>query len=273
MKIKFFGTRGSIPVSNTQTKKYGGNTTCLYIESKNGHSIIVDAGTGIRELGLYLVQNKKKNIDLLFTHYHWDHIQGFPFFIPIYIKETNLRVFGPSKEIPAKKALSYQMAMPFFPALLDGLPSKISFRAIKKSFDLDGIKVETIINNHPNYTVGLKFTEGKKSFCFLTDNEIHSENYQTPYKNFVNFIRGSNLLIHDAQYTEKIYQSKKGWGHSTYKQVIELIQEAQVKNVIFTHHDPLSSDEFIDRNIKALKTKFPDYTIEAAFDGKTLTVE
>ncbi len=273
MKIQFFGTRGSIPVSDNQTRKYGGNTTCIYVESKDGNPIVIDAGTGIRELGLYLVKNKIQNINLIFTHYHWDHIQGFPFFIPIYIKDTQLQIYGPSKEIEAKKALSYQMAMPFFPALFDGLPSRIVFKTIEKSFTLDHIRVESITNNHPNYTVGLKFTEGGRSFCFLTDNEIYAESHRTSYKSFVDFIKDSDLLIHDAQYDDEAYKVKKGWGHSTYNQVIELVQAAQVKYVVFTHHDPMSSDQFIDKQIGELRTKFPDYKIEAAFDSKKIILE
>lgn len=272
MFIKFYGTRGSIPVSGQATQKYGGNTTCLCLESHRGDVIIIDAGSGIRELGAYLIKNGKEKIHLIFTHYHWDHIQGFPFFGPIYLKDTVLEICGPIKEVAAKKALSYQMNLPYFPTRLSFLPSRIIFRELKERLKIGSLQIQTIINNHPNYTKGLKFIEDHKSIAFLTDNELFAKNCQTPYKKFISFVKGVDILIHDAQYTDKIYESKIGWGHSTYHQVMELAKDGQVKNVIFTHHDPFSSDEFIEGMLKNLKKKFPDYNIEAAACGMEINI-
>jgi phosphoribosyl 1,2-cyclic phosphodiesterase len=269
MLLKFHGTRGSVPVSSGETKKYGGNTTCLYVEARSGDSIIVDAGTGIRELGASLITQGKNNINLLFSHYHWDHIQGFPYFVPIFREKTELHIFGPADDVVAKKALSYQMTMPYFPVDLSTLPAKIVFHNLNKTLDIGSIKIETIVNNHPNHTRGFKFTEDKKSFAFLTDNEVHAQNGKTSYKEFVEFIRNTNLVVHDAQYTDEMYKTRRGWGHSTYRQVAELVQEAGVKEFIVTHHDHFSSDKFIEKNIKDVRKKFPKLKIEAAADGKS----
>jgi phosphoribosyl 1,2-cyclic phosphodiesterase len=274
MVIKFYGTRGSIAVASKDTKKYGGNTTCLYIESNSGDAIIVDAGTGIRELGTHLVQNNKDEIHLIFTHYHWDHIQGFPFFAPVYLNNKTIFIYGNKKETTVKKALAYQMVMPYFPASFPvDTRAKITFKELKDNIKIGNVLINTIPNNHPNYTTGLKFTEGKKSFAFLTDNEIFVKKGNTPYKKFVEFTKGVDFFIHDAQYNDEIYPSKLGWGHSTYTQVMRLAKDAGVKNVIFTHHDHGSSDKFIDNNIRDMRSKYPNYYIQAAADGKTIILK
>ncbi|MGD8978860.1 MAG: MBL fold metallo-hydrolase [candidate division WOR-3 bacterium] len=272
MLLKFYGTRGSVPVSGPETKKHGGNTTCLYVEAQSGDNIIIDAGTGIRELGRVLVTQGKKRINLIFSHYHWDHIQGFPYFAPVFQKEIELHIYGPADEVAAEKALSYQMTMPYFPVDLSALPAKIVFHNLKKTLDVGSIKIETIVNNHPNHTRGFKFTEGKKSFAFLTDNEMRAQNGKTLYKEFVDFVRKTDLVIHDAQYTDEVYRMRIGWGHSTYHQVAELVQEAGVRKTMVTHHDHFSSDNFIEKNIKDVRQKFPKLEIEAAADGKSQRV-
>ncbi|MEO0137518.1 MAG: MBL fold metallo-hydrolase [candidate division WOR-3 bacterium] len=268
MVIRFYGTRGSIPVSGPTTIEYGGNTTCLYIETKSGQSIIIDAGSGIRELGIYLMQNQKYNLHLIFTHYHWDHIQGFPFFAPVYSKNTAINIYGPENEVGAQKALSYQMHVPFFPTIkLTDLPARLAFKRVKNRFKIGNVAVQVIQNNHPNYTFGLRFSEDKKSAVFLTDNELYAPKPRTPYKKFVKFIQGADLLIHDAQYVDENYPNRIGWGHSTFNQVMQLAVEGGVKKVIFTHHDPSSSDEFINNILIKLRKQFPDYDLDAARTG------
>jgi phosphoribosyl 1,2-cyclic phosphodiesterase len=269
MHIKFYGTRGSVPVSNPETRKYGGNTTCLYIEASSGDIIIIDAGAGIRELGQALITQRKTKLNLIFSHYHWDHIQGFPFFAPIFRKETELHIYGPAEEVSADKALSYQMIMPYFPTDLSKVPAKLSFNKLDKTLSIGSIKISTIVNNHPNHTRGFKFVENNKSFAFLTDNEVRAEDGKTSYDEFVDFVKNTNLVIHDAQYTEEVYKTKIGWGHSTYHQVAELVQDAGVKEFMVTHHDHVSTDKFIDHNIKDISKKFPKLRIEAAADGKS----
>ncbi len=273
MIIRFYGTRGSIPVAGKGTKKYGGNTTCLYVESKYGEVLVIDAGTGIRQLGVHLIQNKKEKIHLLFTHYHWDHIQGFPFFVPVFIKNNTVKIYGSKKESTTRKALSYQMTRPYFPVEMNLLPAKISYHELQKRNTIAGITIQTIVNNHPNYTLGLKLSEGKRSFVLLTDNELYAKNGNTPYEDFVEFIKGVDFCIHDAQYTEEIYDKRIGWGHSTYTQVMRLVKDAGVKKVFFTHHDHGSDDQTIDSIVKKMKKQYPRVAIEAAADGKKVVLK
>jgi len=273
MIIKLYGTRGSIPVASRETQKYGGNTTCLYIESTEGNAIIIDAGSGIRELGAYCLKKKKQNLTLIFTHYHWDHMQGLPFFAPLYLKGTTITIYGPDKETTPKKALFHQMMRPYFPTISwKDVPSKISYKEITKKFKIGSLTIQTIPTNHPNYTMGLKFTEGNRSFAFLTDNELFARNKTTPYQKFVDFIKNTSFFIHDAAYTEEIYKDRLGWGHSTYTQVMQLAVDAGVDHVIFTHHDPPTTDKAIDKILRIIRKKYPGQTIEAAADGKSFTL-
>jgi phosphoribosyl 1,2-cyclic phosphodiesterase len=230
MVIKFYGTRGSVAVANKETKKYGGNTTCFYVESNSGDAIVIDAGTGIRELGNHLIENKKDIIHLIFTHYHWDHIQGFPYFAPIFFEKSEIYIYGHKKDVTTKNALIYQMTKPYFPIALSELPSKIVFKELKNRMKIGDLLIETIVNNHPDYTYGLKFTE-------------------------------------------KIYEQRIGWGHSTHSQVMKLAKDAGVKNIIFTHHDHASTDKFIDKVLKDLRNKYPGQNIQAAADGRTIILK
>lgn len=267
MLLKLYGGRGSIPVSGAFATKYTGSTTCLYIENCAGDPVIVDAGSGIRELGPYLIRNKKHNLTMIFTHYHWDHIQGFPFFGPAFFKSTVLNIHGPYHESNPKKALSFQLTKPYFPTIyLDDMPSKLVFRELKKRLKIGTLTVETITNNHPNYTKGLKFSESGRTAVFLTDNELAPEK-KANFKKFVDFVRGADLLIHDAQYTTETYKNHEGWGHSTYEQVMMLASASGVKRIVFTHHDPASNDNFISEKINSLRCQFPGYDLEAAIEG------
>lgn len=273
MIITLYGTRGSIAVANKESKKYGGNTTCLYVESNNGDVIVIDAGTGIRELGQYLVEKKSKKIYLLFTHFHWDHIQGFPFFAPIFDKNVEIEIYASKDGITPKEALTYQMTRPYFPAALSDLPAHITFKELKEQNTIGNLEILTITNNHPDATKGLKFSDGKNSFCFLTDNELHAKDSKTPYTAFVDFLKSVKFFIHDAQYTEQIYKNRNGWGHSTFDQVLKLARDAGVKTVLFTHHDHASTDEFIDEMLKECRKKFADINVMAAADGKTILLK
>jgi len=174
MNVTLYGTRGSIAVANNDTKKHGGNTTCMYVETKTGVPIIIDAGTGIRKLGFDLLQKKKQHLNLIFTHYHWDHIQGFPFFAPLFFKNIKIDIYGSKKETTARKALNYQMNRPYFPATMDELFATISFKELKKKMRLGGVEIQYLPTNHPNYTLGLKFTEGNKRFVFLSKEPVCS---------------------------------------------------------------------------------------------------
>ena len=260
MIVTFWGVRGSVPSPGPNTIYYGGNTTCLTVETHSTF-IIIDAGTGIINVGPYVKKKKIKNLYILFTHYHWDHLQGLPFFNPIFDPDIEIEMFGKQN---LRDIMSLQMKQPFFPADYKTLPSKIKHSKIDSAFNIDDISVETVENNHPNGCLGMKFIRDNKSFVFMTDNEIFSPTDMiTSREEFVRFAEGSDYLIHDAQYTEEDMQEKEGWGHSTFSQAIELGRDAGVENIVLTHHDPMRKDKDIKKILEEQRIKYTDQSINA----------
>lgn len=250
MEIRCWGSRGGIAVSGPEFLKYGGDTTCLEITSSSGEILVVDCGTGIRRLGHTLVQEKKLDISLLLTHAHWDHIAGFPFFSPLYCSDAAISVYGcPFAEDSVKVFLSRTMSPPCFPLTLADARAKVSFRNISayKSFTIGSINVEPFPLSHPNRGLGYKFSDGGGSFVFLTDNELE---YLHPggrsRDEYVAFCRDADLLIHDAEYVDEEYRRKKGWGHSTYRQALNLAFDAGVRRLGLFHHNQDRTDEQLD---------------------------
>ncbi len=281
IKIKFWGVRGSIPTPGPQTIKYGGNTSCVELLFPGNELFILDAGTGIRELGSYLIKyNGQEKINLFISHFHWDHIQGLPFFAPLRNKNLQMNIFGceePDNHI--QKILSAQMESTYFPIELTDLAASIKFISLQQGkYLLGNIELETQYINHPGYALGYKFTYDGRSIVFISDNEpftnempqsgnkaISGQYAKSPDKletdiekifdNFsehktgklIDFIADCDLLIHDAQYTPDEYLEKKQWGHSPYTYPIELGNAANVKKLVLYHHDPAHSDADMDK--------------------------
>lgn len=263
-KLRFWGVRGSVPSPGKETNFFGGNTTCVSIEN-NKTFLIIDAGTGIRNINFYLNERKVDKIYIIFTHYHWDHLQGLPFFAPIFNPQIKIEIFGKKN---VSEVLSLQMKQPYFPADYKNLPSKIEHKNLQKKFNIEDIFIETIENNHPSGCVGLKFTYKNKKISFITDNELldHGENITTK-KDFSDFIKDTDIFVHDAQYTKKEIESKRGWGHSTFDDVIEIAKMGGNKKVVFTHHDPMRRDKELKEILNGLKEKNKKLKLTAAKEG------
>jgi len=255
VKIKFWGTRGSIPVPDRRMMRYGGNTTCVEV-TLGEKTLIIDAGTGIRLLGEQILRRKINDLTLFLTHSHWDHIQGFPFFKPIYSKKTSLTILGCTDSYnPLKNILARHMSSEYFPVPFDELAAKINFvNTCGGSYAIAGHTLRFIRTNHPSYTLGVRIEKGNSSFVFLTDNELESEKPVTSFGELRNFCRGASLLVHDAQFTTGEYPARKGWGHSTFEQAIELAHAAGVKKLGLTHHDPTRKDTELDAIANKIKT-------------------
>jgi phosphoribosyl 1,2-cyclic phosphodiesterase len=249
MIIRFWGVRGSIPVSGREHLKYGGDTTCVEIRTKDDEILIVDAGSGIRKLGNRLMEEGRREFNLIFTHTHLDHITGLPFFKPLYYKKTKINMHScPSHQGDILQVLSNVITPPYFPMPLNDIMVNLSYATdICNGFSIGGMRVETIPLNHPNMGIGFKFTEGGKSFVFLTDNELAYSHPGGPdYKSFVDFSAGADLLVHDGEYTSDDYTTMKGWGHSLYKDALKLALEADVKSLGLCHHNQNRTDDEID---------------------------
>ena len=254
MTIKIWGCRGSLPVPEKETLKYGGNTTCVEVRLDDGHIIILDAGTGIRKLGKQLAADKNvQEVFLILTHSHWDHLMGFPFFSPAYSKEFKINVRGgPIAKESVRNYLEHQMEPPYFPVRFNAMQAQFDFtHGIPKAKQVGKATVTPIALSHPNGGYGFKIEEGDQSFVFLTDNELEYQHEGGCQRyEYLSFCRDADLLIHDAQYTDDEYQRFETWGHSTYRQALDLAISAKVKRVGLFHHDPDRTDEDVDRIIE-----------------------
>ena len=247
MIIKFWGTRGSIPVPGEDTTVFGGNTTCLEITLQSGRTVIIDSGTGIRLLGERLLQEEKNSdIHLLITHIHWDHVLGFPFFNPIYDESSNILIDG---HYNCLKGLRYtfdnKMGDGFFPVKFDDLTANIRYinKLASGPLEIDGTRIDCIPLQHPQGGLGFRFREGNKCLVFITDNELREDAWigKSP-EEYAEFSKNADILIHDSQYTPEEIQGRMGWGHSDYRSAYKLARNAEVKRLILFHHDPPRTD-------------------------------
>lgn len=250
MRIKFWGVRGSIPVSGKQYIKYGGSSTCVEVRSRKGELVIVDAGSGIRLLGKELLKKSENRFSMLFTHSHWDHVLGFPFFAPIYNKKTHINVMGCSfSSDPVREIIAKTMQPPGFPVKFEEIEARFEFGSLcAGGCDIAGLQVLPIELSHPNGGLGYKFCEAGKTFVFLTDNElgfVHPGGRKP--EEYVAFCRGADLLVHDADYTPEEYPRRETWGHSTWEQALELALKAEVRALGLCHHNQDRSDAAVDR--------------------------
>ncbi len=253
MEIKFWGTRGSIPSPGAHTLEFCGTTTCVEILLANGARLVVDGGTGFRLLGQSLVEtNTPAHIHLLLTHGHWDHLLGIPFFVPIYQEATEILVDGwPPAFQAMTRVFDSHLGDGFFPVAFDHLKARIDYinRLAHGPLEVDGIRIDAIHLNHPQGGFGFRFREGNSAMVFITDNELGAAHGKRQSE-FVDFVSGCDLLIHDAQYLPEEIEERRGWGHSTYEEVVHLARRAGVRNLILTHHDPGRSDAEVERIIE-----------------------
>lgn len=268
MKATCYGVRGSLPTPGPGTVRYGGNTSCIEIEIPGSDQIFVlDAGTGIRILGAELAPKRGKVINLFISHTHWDHIQGFPFFVPIYMPHHTINVFGPTSDslgLSLQDVLTKQMDYAVFPVRFGELQAAISYTAMKRETKQFGeVTVEAHPLNHPVLTLGYSISHQNKKIVYQSDHEPFynlfsdadeaNEFVDEQNQNIIEFARDADLLIADAMYTPSEYETHRGWGHSSTHQVLERAIEANVKHFIIFHHDPVHNDDFMDGVLEDLR--------------------
>ena len=260
MKIKFYGTRGSIPICSEDFLVFGGNTTSIKITRENGKISILDAGTGIRNLGKDLVNSGFEQNELFigFTHFHWDHIQGFPFFDPAYNPNNviNILAMGKNRKIDDLEGIfEGQMKEEYFPVPLKGMGATFNFVQMHQNKWInDDAIISVIKQNHPGGSYGYRMDDNGKSVVICTDIE-HGD---AVLPEIIEFCKGADLLVHEAQYTREELVNHRGWGHSSYDQAIEVAERAEVKQLVITHHDPEHDDAFLTRVEKECQLRFAD---------------
>ena len=250
MLIRCWGSRGSVPVSGKEYVKYGGDTTCIEIRTLSDDIVIIDAGTGIRRLGNHLMAEDRWEYHLIFTHAHWDHIMGFPFFRPLFNPRTRLHMYRCPISKFVKTMLTTVMDPPYFPIRFSDAKADISYAGddlCSPHFTIGSLMVEPIALSHPNTGRGYKFTEGEKTFVFLTDNELaYNHPGRIDYADYVAVCKDADLLVHDAEYTPEEYAKLISWGHSAYTQALDLALDAGVKRLGLFHLNQDRTDGQVD---------------------------
>lgn len=254
MRIRCWGARSSIPVSGPEYLRYGGDTTCLELWNRSGDVIVVDAGSGIRRLGKQLLTEETRRVRMLFTHAHWDHLLGFPFFGPLYRDSWRIEVFGcPCAQSSIKEMISQTMSPPNFPVPLEDVHAEVVFHAdCEETFSVGGLSITPTHASHPNKALGYRFEEDGRSLVFLTDNELRYRHEDGgTFDDYVRFCRAADLLIHDAEFTPEEYRHTRAWGHSTYADAAELALAAEVRALGLFHHNQDRSDDQVDEIVAA----------------------
>jgi phosphoribosyl 1,2-cyclic phosphodiesterase len=278
-----WGTRGSIPTPGRDTAGFGGNTSCLEVVCGEDRRLIFDAGTGIRLLGRKLASEPgATDADLFLTHFHWDHIQGLPFFAPLFDEAYTIRVHAPRQGgVHVKPLFAAQMEPYFFPVPYSALAATIEFEEVEEApWELNGVRVEQMRVRHAGNTFGYRVGYGDRSIAYVPDNELIGGDYplgEDWYGRLVAFLRDVDVLFHDAMFTEAEYPGRTGWGHSTFHQAIRLAQDAGVRRLCFFHHAPERSDaelrSILDELRNDLARQGSPLVIDVAAEGHEILVQ
>lgn len=257
MDITLWGVRGSVAVSGPQVAKMGGNTSCVELESQ-GHRLILDAGTGVRGLGEKLaLEGRPQDVTLLFSHLHWDHLQGFPFFGPAYAPSTSLTMYGPGANGAATlaSALERQMEAPTFPVPLSAMQSRRSFLSARANhrFDVGPFRVTPLELPHPQGCLGYRIEADGSTFVYCTDVELTAAALTG---SMARGFEGADVLVLDAQYSQTEYETKKGWGHSTNVDAAKIAAMTGVRRLLLFHHDPSHTDGQVEQLAEEAKEHF-----------------
>jgi phosphoribosyl 1,2-cyclic phosphodiesterase len=291
-RLKFWGTRGSISVPGRGSLRYGGNTTCIEVRA-DGEIIVLDAGSGIRSLGIALekeFQEQPIKLSLLITHAHWDHIQGLPFFAPAYDRKNEIRVRGyDGIDMSFGKIMAEPMKAPFFPIAMRELSARIDIKKLTEmEFSFGKVQVRARFVNHPGVCAGYRLFTSAGSIAFLPDHEpyqfLHSarDSDMSPEEKkkiaeeerigLVDFLQGSDILILDAQYTNAEYESHAGWGHGSVSSAVLLALDAKVRRLLLFHHDPSHDDTMLDAMVdharRLIRERGQDLEVDGAREGE-----
>jgi phosphoribosyl 1,2-cyclic phosphodiesterase len=294
-RLRFWGTRGSIPSPGRDTVRYGGNTPCLELRTANDWLIVLDAGTGIRELGRSLIDRGNGQPikgDIFLTHAHWDHIQGLPFFAPIFQSGNQFTIWGSkTMETSIARVVREQMSPVVFPITFEEVAATIEFRELDASHHAQGAyDVRVMPVQHPGGAIGYRFADCSDAsvtrpsrshgLVYISDNELNpAAPYGSPKtwrRDLANFVGGARVLVHDSMFTAEEYVHHVGWGHSTYGDAVELALDAGVETLVLFHHKPERTDDEVDQQVEAchevVRRRGGTLEIIAAAEGLTLEV-
>jgi phosphoribosyl 1,2-cyclic phosphodiesterase len=273
MRIKFWGVRGSTPTPQSENLRYGGNTSC--VEVRLGDRLFIfDCGTGFRAFGHGLkheFRDRPVFAHVFVSHFHWDHIQGIPFFGPLYDNAENHFVFHSSSRTRSlKRVMEEQMASPYFPVNMSEMKAKREFRDIEEGrVEVDGVTIQTSWLNHPQGCLGFRLETKDGVFVYATDNEPGNELFD---KNVRTLAAGADVLIYDSQYLPEEYEARRrGWGHSHWREAVNVVMESGAKELVLYHHDPDHNDNCIDNIVTEARNYYP--RVRAASEGMEIILK
>lgn len=275
MKIKLWGTRGSIAAAGAGTVRYGGDTSCVEVESDGGARLILDAGSGVRPLGLEIEPGPR--IDILLSHLHMDHVQGLPFFIPLLDPDSEVHIWGPiSTTQTLRQRLSRYLSPPLFPIRVRDLPNVYFHDVPPGSFDVGAFHVTADLVSHPGSTLGYRIGIDGRELAYIPDHEPALGDSQCPiepeWTSGFALAHKANLLVHDAQYTDAQYGERIGWGHTSYTQLTQFARLTEVDRLVTFHHDPAHDDRKLDEYHLALEDLAKDVPIVPGTSGLIVEV-
>ncbi|MDD4457797.1 MAG: MBL fold metallo-hydrolase [Syntrophotalea acetylenica] len=296
MQVRFWGVRGSIPTPGPETVRYGGNTSCIEVLSTSRDRVILDAGTGIRQLGLRLARHSPLQCAVFITHTHWDHIQGLPFFAPLFIAGNRLALHAPPDPVNRRGAevvLESQLAYPHYPVREAELQADVEYVTLREGQCVEhgDLRVTSVLMNHPALNYGYRVEEAStgRSMFFTGDHEprtniypLGSPDYQEYRETILErrahidaLVRGVDLLVVDAQYTEEEYPDRVGWGHGNVAHAVGMMRRTNAGRLLLTHHDPARTDAELDSIVAHIGRTFPGEVqrIGLASEGYSLFFE
>ena len=297
MKVRFWGTRGSIPSPGPRTVRYGGNCSCVEVRTPSGELFIIDAGTGIRELGLALMAEQPVVAHILLSHTHWDHISGFPFFPPAFAPSNTLTIYA-ARNIDKRleDVMAGQMEYTYFPVTLSDLPSEIAYRELlEEQFTIGSARISTHYLNHTSICMGYRIEEGGKSIAYVSDHEpyglalfgtdppaerigrgLRDGVVHVGDRRLIEWVQGVDLIIQDTQYTPEEYPKKIGWGHGSADYVTDVAIMAGARRLALYHHDPLHDDDTVDQIVDYCRARVAEagasLDVFAAAEGQELVL-
>ena len=276
MRARIWGCRGSLATPGPTTVRYGGNTSCVEVRPADGSLIVLDAGTGIRLLGLSLPPDRPRTIHLLLTHMHLDHVEGFGFFMPLFDPETHIHVWGPSwEERSLQDRIVEYLSLPLFPLRFQQIPARLHFHDVpEETFELGAVRVTASRVTHPGPTVAYRLEEDGRSLAFIPDNEpaLGCEIAAAPAAEVsgLDLATGVDVLMHDAQYTSEEYSTRVGWGHSALPDLAALVRRAEPGQVLMFHHEPNHTDDDLEGMLDEARSLMPGQAVALAREGLEL---
>ena len=281
MRARIWGCRGSLAAPGADTVRYGGNTSCVEVRLASGHALVLDAGTGMRPLGVKMQPDLPSQLHILLTHLHLDHLQGLGFFRPLFAPNLEIQIWGPTSPVQGlQERIARYMSPPLFPVHLDDIPSHISFRdAPEIEVTIGSATIRAAKVTHQGPTVGYRIEENGHVFVYLPDhepsigNDLHdlSADWMSGY----DIAHGADVLLHDAQYHDHEYGAHVGWGHSSITDTMEFATKAAVQRVVLFHHDPYHNDQDLETLLGEARAQWPggDECVQLASERMTITLE